>query len=101
MKVHFVLPLALKSRYLAAIAFLKLTVRNVYATVNLSVACFEDTSFCGKLQLCFLSPAFDAPLLRQGFSPQLSIGVEAAVLSWQVCEAHGLRVPRPSLALLL
>ena len=71
-KVHFVLPLALKSSYLAAIVFLKLTVRNVYATVILLVACFEDTSFCGKLQLRFLSPAFDALLLRQGFSPQLS-----------------------------
>ena len=67
MKVHFVLPLALKSSYLAAAVFLKLTVRNGYATVNLIVACFEDASFCGKLQPSFLSPVSDALFLRQGF----------------------------------
>ena len=71
MKVHLVLPLALKSSYLAAIVFLKLIVRNVYATVNLIVACFEDTSFCGKLQLSFLSPVFKALSVQQGFSPHL------------------------------
>ena len=66
MKVHLVLPLALKSSYLAAIVILKLIVRNVYATVNLIVACFEDTSICGKLQLSFLSPVFKALLVQQG-----------------------------------
>ena len=48
-KLHFVLLLALKSSHLAAIVFLKLTVKNIYATGNLIVVCFEDLSFCGKL----------------------------------------------------
>ena len=41
-KVHFVLPLALKSSYLAAIVFLKLTVRNVYATVHVHLPVPRD-----------------------------------------------------------
>lgn len=69
MKPHFVLLFALKSRHLAAIVVLKFTVRNIYATGNLIVACFEDLSFCGKLQLSSLSPVFDGLSFQQGPSP--------------------------------
>lgn len=72
MKLHLVLPLTLKSGHLAAVVFLKLTVRNVDADGNLIVACFEALSFCGKLQVSFLSPVFDVLSLQQGLSPQLS-----------------------------
>ena len=72
MKLHLVLLLTLKGSHLTAIVFLKLTVRNVYANGNLIVACMEALSFCGKLQVSFLSPAFDGLSLQQGLSPQLS-----------------------------
>lgn len=72
MKLHLVLLHALKSSHLAAIVFLKLTVRNAYAPGNLIVACFGDLSFCGKLQLSFLRPVFDGLSLQRGLSPQWS-----------------------------
>lgn len=72
-KLQFVL-LDLKGSHLAAIVFLKFKercVRNVYATGNLIVACSEDVSFCGKLQLSFQSLVFNSWSVQQGLSPQL------------------------------
>lgn len=42
MKLPFILLLDLKGSHLAAIVILKFTVRNVYATGKLIVACSED-----------------------------------------------------------
>lgn len=69
MQLYFVLLLALKNSHLAAIVFLTFTVRDIYATGNLIVAGFEDLSFCGELQLSFLSLVLDGLLLQQRLSP--------------------------------
>lgn len=70
MKLPFILLLDLKGRHLAAIVFLKFTVRDVYATGKFIAACSEDI-LLWKLQLSFLSPVFNGQSAQWRLSPLL------------------------------
>lgn len=81
MKLPFILLLDLKGRHLAAIVFLKFTVRNVYATGKLIVACSEDILLweitvelsepCFQRSVSSAGSFSSIALLRSGAGPQV------------------------------